>query len=275
MSSEVNAASVKPWYARPRIVSTPEGFAPRLSQTRTTLQAAARYAPCVLASSLSVEDMVLFHLVAKGDLSIESFALDTGKLPAATLALWAEVEANYGRKLARVTPDAADLATLAAAQSDSAIYETKAARALCCDVRKTTPLRRQLAGKAAWITGLRKAQSAGRASVPHQLWDAAFGLEKFNPLADWTDDDLWYFVDRENIPVSTLYNKGYASIGCDPCTRPIRFDEHPRAGRWWWEAAADTATGTSTECGIHVAASTNEATPPTTDTTTNDTKATT
>jgi phosphoadenosine phosphosulfate reductase len=254
MSIELNTANTKPWYARPRIANAPEGFAQRLSQTRVTLDTAARYAPCVLASSLSVEDMVLFHLIATAKLPIQSFALDTGKLPAATLALWDQIEAQYERSLERVTPELAELAGLNASQSDSAIYETKAARARCCDVRKTTPLRRQLTGKAAWVTGLRKAQSAVRASVPHQSWDSAFSLEKFNPLADWTDDDLWYFVDRENIPVSALYSKGYASIGCDPCTRPIRFDEHPRAGRWWWEAATDTTTGTSTECGIHVAA---------------------
>ncbi len=256
MNIELNAANAKPWYARPCIANTPDGFALRLSQTRATLDVAARHSPCVFASSLSAEDMVLFHLIATANLPIKSFALDTGKLPAATLVLWDQVESQYERTLERVTPDVAELERLNATQSDSAIYETKAARTLCCDVRKTAPLRRQLAGKTAWVTGLRRAQSAGRASVPYQSWDAAFGLEKFNPLADWTDDDLWYLVDHENIPVSTLYTKGYASIGCDPCTRPIRFDEHPRAGRWWWEAAADSATGTSTECGIHVAAPT-------------------
>ena len=253
MNIELNAANAKPWYARSRIANAPEGFPERLSQTRETLTLAAHYSPCVLASSLSAEDMVLFHLIATAKLPINSFALDTGKLPTATLVLWGQIEAHYERTLERVKPDVAELASLSATQSDSAIYDTKAARALCCDVRKTAPLRRRLAGKAAWITGLRKAQSAGRASVLHQSWDTAFGLEKFNPLADWTDDDLWYFVDHEEIPVNMLYTKGYASIGCDPCTRPIRFDEHPRAGRWWWEATADSVTGTSTECGIHVA----------------------
>ena len=200
MNNEMNAAIAKPWYARPRITDAPEGFSGRLSQTREALTLAARYSPCVLASSLSAEDMVLFHLIATAKLPIHSFALDTGKLPAATLVLWDQIEADYECTFERVTPDATELASLKATQSDSAIYETKAARALCCDVRKTSPLRRQLAGKAAWVTGLRKAQSAGRASVPHQSWDTAFGLEKFNPLADWTDDDLWYFVDREDIP---------------------------------------------------------------------------
>lgn len=265
MNAATNVIGTTPWYARPRVDTAPAGFDQRLAQTRETLAIAAKHAPCVLASSLSVEDMVLFHLVALDALAIETFALDTGKLPAATLNLWADAQTKYGRAIVRVAPDTRDLAQLTSTQSDSAIYETKAARALCCDIRKTAPLRNQLAGKAAWVTGLRRAQSAGRASVPQQAWDAAFGLEKFNPLAEWTDEDLWYFVDREEIPVSALYDKGYASIGCDPCTRPIRYDEHPRAGRWWWEATADTATGTSTECGIHVAAPTLN---------TNDTKAT-
>jgi phosphoadenosine phosphosulfate reductase len=166
------------------------------------------------------------------------------------LMLWAEAELRYGAAIERIAPNPELLRTLAKAQSDGAIYEQKTARERCCTVRKTDPLRRTLAGKAAWVTGLRRAQSAGRASVLHQAWDASFGLEKFNPLADWSDEALWYFIDREDIPVSALYAKGYASIGCDPCTRPIRLDEHPRAGRWWWEAAT---TGTSTECGIHVA----------------------
>ena len=169
------------------------------------------------------------------------------------MTLWAEVESRYGTLIERITPKAELLRTLAETQSDGAIYETKAARERCCTVRKTDPLRRMLAGKAAWVTGLRRAQSAGRASVPAHVWDAGFGLTKFNPLADWSDEALWYFIDREDIPVSALYAKGYASIGCEPCTRPIRFDEHPRAGRWWWEAAANPGIGTSTECGIHVA----------------------
>jgi len=242
--------SSKPWYQRPHVTVKPDGFDTVLAETIAVLQRAAANAPCVFASSLSAEDMALFHLIQRERLAIHTFALDTERLPKATLRLWEEAESHYGAIIERVTPDSNRLLALAQAQSNSAIFESKSARELCCTVRKTEPLRRTLAGKAAWVTGLRRAQSAGRAEVPHQERDAGFGLEKFNPLADWSDEALWYFIDREQIPVSVLYAKGYASIGCDPCTRPIRFDEHPRAGRWWWEAAA---TGTSTECGIHVA----------------------
>ncbi len=250
MTTESLSLANKPWYQRPSVSVAPEGFEALLADTVTVLQRAATNAPCVFASSLSAEDMVLFHLINRERMAIRTFALDTERLPKATLKLWETAESRYGTIIERIAPDGDRLRSLAQTQSNSAIFETKAARELCCTVRKTEPLRRTLAGKAAWVTGLRRAQSAGRASVPHQEWDAGFGLEKFNPLADWSDEALWYFIDREEIPVSVLYAKGYASIGCDPCTRPIRFDEHPRAGRWWWEAAA---TGTSTECGIHVA----------------------
>ena len=253
MTTQTLSSTVKPWYQRPRVSVAPYGFDALLADTIALLERAAGHTPCVFASSLSAEDMVLFHLINRVQIAIHTFALDTEKLPKATLTLWAEAELRYGATIERIAPDADRLQTLAQTQADSAIYETKAARELCCTVRKTEPLRCTLAGKAAWVTGLRRAQSAGRASVLAHVWDAGFGLEKFNPLADWSDEALWYFIDREDVPVSALYASGYASIGCEPCTRPIRFDEHPRAGRWWWEAAAIPGTGTSTECGIHVA----------------------
>jgi len=249
MTTQTLSSANKPWYQRPRTVARPEQFDALLADTIATLRLAATHTPCVLASSLSAEDMVLFHVIQREQLPINTFALDTGLLPQATLDLWRAVESHYRASIERVVPANDRLAALNAAQGDSAIYESKAARELCCTVRKTEPLRAALVGKRAWVTGLRRAQSAGRANVPHQEHDAGFGLEKFNPLADWPDEALWHFIDHENIPVSTLYDKGYASIGCDPCTRPIRFDEHPRAGRWWWEAAV---SGTATECGIHV-----------------------
>jgi phosphoadenosine phosphosulfate reductase len=252
MTTQPLSSAAKLWYQRPRVSVAPDGFDALLAGTVAVLERAARHAPCVFASSLSAEDMALFHLIHLAHIPIHTFALDTEKLPPATMTLWAEAQAHYGATIERIVPDAARLQALAQTQTDSAIYETKAARELCCTVRKTEPLRRMLAGKAAWVTGLRRAQSAGRAGVPHHEWDAAFGLAKFNPLADWPDEALWYFIDREAIAVSALYAKGYASIGCEPCTRPIRFDEHPRAGRWWWEVAF---VGMSTECGIHVARS--------------------
>lgn len=257
---KLSSSQNKPWYQRPRIGVEPADFADLLAATVATLNTAAMHSPCVLASSLSAEDIVLFHLIVREQLPVHVFALDTERLPKATLALWLDAEAYYGREIERIRPAMDRLQALAETQTNSVIFESKTARERCCTVRKTEPLRRTLEGKAAWVTGLRKAQSAGRAQVPRQEWDASFGLEKFNPLADWSDEALWYFIDRESLPVNQLYDKGYASIGCDACTRPIRLDEHPRAGRWWWEVAA-AADGSATECGIHVVAN-NESTKP-------------
>jgi phosphoadenosine phosphosulfate reductase len=246
----MNTISIKPWYQRPGPTAAPVGLNDRLSYTINVLTDAARHSPSVLAHSLSAEDMVLFHLIAMHGLAIGSIALDTDRLHASAHVLWAQAEAKYGRPILAIKPVAERVEKLAEISADSEIYNDKKTRELCCAVRKTEPLRQALIGKKSWITGLRRAQSAGRAQVPHFEFDAAFGLDKFNPLADWSDNDLWYLIDLMQIPVSTLYDKGYASIGCDPCTRPIREDEHPRAGRWWWEQSANK---TASECGIHVA----------------------
>ena len=243
------------WYRRPRPTRAPEGFSARLEETEQLLRAAAEHSPAVLAHSLSAEDMVLFHLIAKLDLPIQSFALDTGKLPQATLELWNRVETIYSKRIERISPREADVIELTALNADSAIYESKAIRARCCELRKTVPLRAVLSGKRAWVTGLRRAQSAGRANVSAVEFDSVFNLQKLSPLFAWTDEDVWYFIEKHEIPFSALYEKGYASIGCDPCTRPIRENEHPRAGRWWWEQTDPNAI--KSECGIHVAATDN------------------
>ena len=250
MTPNALSSTAKPWYQRPRSQAKPNGFDARLADTVAVLKRAETHAPCVFANSFSAEDMVLFHLICSERLNISTLALDTDRLPPATLALWQQAQSHYATPIERVTPNTERLAQLFPTLSNGAIYDSRDARELCCAARKTEPLRRALIGKTAWVTGLRRAQSVIRANVAEQAWDATFGLEKFNPIAHWSDEAIWYFIDQEGVPVSALHEKGYASIGCEPCTRPIRFDEHPRAGRWWWEVAA---TGTSTECGIHVA----------------------
>jgi phosphoadenosine phosphosulfate reductase len=253
MITDVETAPIA-WYQRPRPHTAEPGFEQRLLETVATLREAAEYAQCVFAHSLSAEDMVIFDLIANYDLPIRAIALDTGKLPHATHALWDRAEAKYSRRIERLTPLASDVDALRASNADAAIYESKVARAQCCDLRKTKPLRAALAGQRAWVTGLRRAQSAGRAEVSVHEYDHSFQLDKFSPLANWADNDIWYFIDKHSIPYSVLYSKGYASIGCDPCTRPIREGEHPRAGRWWWEQT--DATQIASECGIHAATAT-------------------
>jgi len=116
----------------------------------------------------------------------------------------------------------------------------------CCSIRKTEPLARALVAKKAWITGLRREQSVTRADLPYHEFDAEHGLAKFNPLVDWSEDDVWSYLHANNVPYNALHKQGYPSIGCEPCTRAIRRGEHPRAGRWWWEQQ-----GARKECGLH------------------------
>jgi phosphoadenosine phosphosulfate reductase len=124
-------------------------------------------------------------------------------------------------------------------------YDSVPARQACCRVRKLEPLKRALAGQSAWVTGLRAEQSVTRAELPAREWDAANGLEKINPLADWSEHEVWAFIRHHRVPYNPLHDQGYPSIGCAPCTRAITVGEDVRAGRWWWE------TPETKECGLH------------------------
>jgi phosphoadenosine phosphosulfate reductase len=128
----------------------------------------------------------------------------------------------------------------------NAFYDSVEMRKECCRIRKVEPLRRALAGKQAWLTGQRRSQSSTRAALDIQEFDEAHGLAKFNPLADWSEDDVWHYIRSNNVPYNLLHDKGYPSIGCEPCTRAIQPGEDVRAGRWWWENPE------SKECGLHV-----------------------
>lgn len=199
----------------------------------------------VLASSLAAEDMVLTHAIFSLDLSLTVFTLDTGRLPAETLALMPRIQDRYRRKPAVFHPDPDALNEYVSQHGANAFYDSVALRKACCDVRKVAPLRRALEGRSAWITGQRREQSTTRSVLPAQEYDTFFGLEKFNPLADWLQADVWQAIRVFDIPYNPLHDQGYPSIGCDPCTRAIRPGEDERAGRWWWESSD------SKECGLH------------------------
>ncbi len=208
---------------------------------------AAEYAPAALASSLGAEDMVLTDLALRNGLGFEIFALDTGRLHGDTLDMLGRIERRYGYAVRVMQPDPAAVTEYVQSFGRDAFYGSVELRKRCCAIRKTEPLARALEGKRAWVTGLRRAHSAERAGVLIEEWDAAHGMPKFNPLAYWGEAEVWEHLRAHHVPVNPLYQQGYRSIGCAPCTRPVLPGEEPRAGRWWWEIAEVR------ECGLHVA----------------------
>jgi phosphoadenosine phosphosulfate reductase len=223
----------------------------RENDTRDLLARAAReFRPAALASSLSIEDMALADLIAREALPIEIFVLDTGRLHGDTLELVRRMQERYGLKVQVYRPRAQAVEDYVARFGRDGFYRSPELRKQCCEVRKVEPLRRALAGKGAWITGLRRGQSAGRGGVALQEYDAVHALPKFNPLADWSEADVWTYIRAHDVPYNRLYDQGYRSIGCAPCTRPVVEGEDARAGRWWWENEGKK------ECGLHVAAQT-------------------
>ena len=211
----------------------------------TLRRIAGEFSPVALASSLSAEDMVLTDAIAHAGLPIEIFALDTGRLHADTLQLIHSIRTKYGIQVSMYAPDAGAVAGYVAANGRDAFYDSQELRKRCCHIRKVEPLARALRGKHAWITGQRREHSEGRAQLAEREHDGVHGIEKFNPLASWTEAEVWDYVKERRVPYNRLYDQGYRSIGCAPCTRPVLPGEDIRAGRWWWELSKHT------ECGIH------------------------
>jgi len=208
-------------------------------------EVADAYAPAVLASSLGAEDMVLFDLISRNRLRIDAFTLDTGRLPQETHDLLQLTRQRYAVPITVYAPDSADIEAYIAAHGPNGFYDSLELRQECCRLRKLKPLQRALEGKRAWITGQRRAQSPTRRDLPLHERDNDNHLEKFNPLAEWSDEVVWAYIRRCQVPHNALHAKGYPSIGCAPCTRAIAPGEDIRAGRWWWENPE------LRECGLH------------------------
>ncbi len=222
-------------------------FLERLAATQAILERIAdEFTPAVFASSLAAEDMVLTDLILRKKLNITIFSLETGRLHAETLGMLDKVKETYGTEIKLYKPDAAAVENYVSQHGKNAFYDSVELRKECCRIRKVEPLKRALTGNKAWITGQRRAQSATRTELAIQEDDATHGLQKFNPLADWSEDDVWHYLRSNNVPYNPLHDKGYPSIGCEPCTRAIQPGEDVRAGRWWWE------NPDSKECGLHV-----------------------
>lgn len=222
----------------------------KIETVRTVLRRIARdYSPAALATALGPESMVLIDIIARERLPIVVFTIDTGRLPAETYDLLARTTQRYapeGLRIAVYFPRQEAVEAYVNAHGINAFYDAPGLRQRCCEIRKVEPLRRALTGRRAWITGLRAEQAPSRNELALQSYDPDHGIEKFNPLVDWTAQEVWSYLREHQVPYNALHDQFYASIGCEPCTRPITVGEDPRAGRWWWEQ------GQSKECGLHV-----------------------
>jgi len=198
-----------------------------------------------LSSSLGMEDQVLTHIVCNIDKTTKIFTLDTGRLFPETYDLIHRTNHKYGIKMSVYFPDAKEVEEMVNTKGINLFFESVENRKLCCNIRKIQPLKRAFAGLDVWICGLRREQSVTRQDMQRIEWDEANGIIKLNPLIDWTEQEVRDFIKTHGVPYNPLHDKGYPSIGCQPCTRAIFAGEDIRAGRWWWENP-DTK-----ECGLH------------------------
>lgn len=209
--------------------------------------AVAAHAPAVFTTSLGLEDMVVLDLIVRGGLSVDVVTFETGRLHEETLELLDRARRHYGRPIRALYPDRDALEGFVAEHGVNGFYASIDVRKRCCEIRKTQPLARALAGHGLWITGLRREQSATRAGLDVLASDDAHRLMKLNPLVDWSLDDVQAYLRWHDVPTNVLHARGFPSIGCAPCTRAVAEGDDPRSGRWWWEDAR------TRECGLHVA----------------------
>lgn len=201
----------------------------------------------VLASSFGAEDVVLIDMMCNINRNLTRvFTLDTGRLNQETYDLIDKIRKKYDIKVDVYFPNASDIEEMVANKGMNLMYESVENRKLCCNLRKIEPLKRALKKFDCWITGLRREQSTTRNKILKIEVDTLNNnITKLNPLADWTNDEIWKYIRENKVPYNELHDRGYPSIGCEPCTRSIKEGEDPRAGRWWWE------NDTHKECGLH------------------------
>jgi phosphoadenosine phosphosulfate reductase len=200
-----------------------------------------------LASSLGAEDMVITDMLLKIDPKSRIFTLDTGRLPEETYRVIDRVREKYGVNLEVYFPENDRVEEMVRSHGINLFYDSVEYRKLCCFVRKMEPLKRALSGLDSWICGLRRDQSITRADLAvFELDESNGGILKVNPLIDWSEEDVWKYIRKNDVPYNELHDKNYPSIGCEPCTRAIKTGEDIRAGRWWWESPEQK------ECGLHM-----------------------
>jgi len=210
------------------------------------LDITSRFSDVRFATSLAAEDMVITDAIAKSKANIQLFTLATGRLHQETVDMVKTTENHYGLSIAKAYPEESDVQAFIEQYGMNGFYDGEEAKKACCGARKIKPLNAALLGADAWLTGQRREQSTTRVELNLEELDEARGITKFNPLFDWTESDIWAYIQKENVPIHPLHFRGYPSIGCEPCTRQVKKGEDIRAGRWWW------LQSDSKECGLHV-----------------------
>lgn len=218
-----------------------------MTAPETVLQWAYETFPrVVIVASFQAESSVLIDMASRIRPDVTVLTLDTGRLPQRTHDMIDRVRDHYGIDVQVISPDAAELRDMVGSHGPNLFYRSADMRRLCCDVRKSRPLARALAGYDAWVTGLRRQQAPTRSQTEEVAPDPEHkGLTKVAPLAGWSKDQVWAYIHEHDLPYHSLYDLGYTSIGCAPCTRATTAGEDERAGRWWWEE------NEVKECGLH------------------------
>lgn len=200
----------------------------------------------VFSTSFGMEDQVISHAIFSQKIEeIEVFTLDTGRLFSETYSVWDKTLLQYSTKISAYYPESEAVEKWVTHNGINAFYASPEFRKECCFIRKVAPLHRALKGATVWITGVRAEHSDNRAALQEVEWDEKYQVYKFNPLLDWTTQDVKEYLVQKGVPYNVLHDKGFVSIGCAPCTRAIQEGEDFRAGRWWWE------NQTKKECGLH------------------------
>jgi phosphoadenosine phosphosulfate reductase len=199
----------------------------------------------VFTTSFGFEDQVITDMIFKNDISIKVVTLDTGRLFEETYKVFNRTREKYKNEIVIYFPDGNLVENLLIKKGPLSFYESIENRKECCNIRKVVPLSRALNGNKCWVTGLRASQSTNRSNLKYFEFDPGFKIVKFNPIIDWSLEDVKNYIKKFNVPYNALHDKGFVSIGCEPCTRAIKPGEDFRAGRWWWEQ------NSGKECGLH------------------------
>lgn len=199
----------------------------------------------VFSTSFGMEDQVITDFIFKNNIPVEVFTLDTGRMFPETYTTWDNTIMTYNKQIIPYYPDSYEIEGYVKSNGINAFYNSAELRKECCNIRKVNPLKRALSGKQVWITGLRSEQSPNREQMPEVEWDSVNNIIKFHPILSWKTQDVLDYLRKNGVPYNPLHDKGFLSIGCQPCTRAIKEGEDFRSGRWWWEDKSKK------ECGLH------------------------